>query len=51
MQDPSGHAALHGGLNGGWQEPINGKQYYEDAGNPISYWPYNWGIAEIPNCN
>jgi len=51
MKDPSGHAAQHGGLNGWWQEPINGQQYYEDLGNTISYWPYNWGIAEIPTCN
>ena len=51
MQDPSGHAGLHGGLNGWWQEPINGQQYYEDTGSPKPYWPYNWGIAEISTCN
>ena len=51
MKDPSGHADSHGGLNGWWQEPINGAQYYEDIGSPKSHWPYNWGIAEVPTCN
>ena len=49
MKDPSGHAELHGGLNGWWQEPVNPKEYYglaEDA-----YWAYNWGIAEVPTCD
>ena len=41
MQDPSGHADLHDGQNGWWQEPINGAQYYEDTDNPKPYWPYN----------
>ena len=50
MIDPSGHADRHGGLNGWWQEPINGAQYYEDIGSPKPYWPYNWGIAEVSTC-
>ena len=49
MKDPSGHAARHGGLNGWWQEPVNPKDYYGLADD--AYWPYNWGIAEVPACN
>ncbi len=49
MQDPSGHAQQHGGLNGWWQEPVNGQEYYGEDEKP--YWPYNWGIAEVPICN
>ena len=49
MKDPSGHAELHGGLNGWWQEPVDPKEYYGLADD--DYWAYNWGIAEVPTCN
>ena len=49
MKDPSGHAERHGGLNGWWQEPVDPKEYYGLADD--AYWPYNWGIAEVPICD
>ncbi len=49
MKDPSGHAQLHGGLNGWWQEPINPKEYYGLGDN--DYWAYNYGIAEVSTCD
>ena len=49
MVDPSGHAERHGGLNGWWQEPVNGQEYYGVENAP--HWLYNWGIAEVPICN
>lgn len=49
MTDPSGHAQRHGGLNGWWQEPANGPEYYGLGSG--DFWGYNWGIAEIPLCS
>ena len=49
MRDPSGHAQQHGGINGWWQEPVNGQEYYGEDNAP--HWLYNWDIAEVPICN
>ncbi len=48
MIDPSGHAKRHGGLNGWWQEPATGPEFYGHGDN--DFWGYNWGIAELPRC-